>query len=198
SPSYPLLASLDLARRYLVEYGREQISLTIKRLEDRRIKLESELTRLTIWEGNEHVNQHDPLKWIVSCRTGFVTGYELLDLFYCEHCTAEISDPRNIVFIFSIHENEEDIEKVVQAIKRVDAYLQKNEPISKESNQEMVLFADEGTVYQPQITLQEAFHREHKQVKLSEAVGLLCGETVLPYPPGIPLLTPGEDRKSVV
>src|SRR5699024_4856791 len=39
SPSYPMLASLDLARRYLVQHGREQISVSIQRLEDKRKKL---------------------------------------------------------------------------------------------------------------------------------------------------------------
>src|SRR5699024_5062535 len=123
SPSYPMLASLDLARRYLVEHGRKQISTTVQRLENSRKELETELETLTIWNGSHEVNQHDPLKWIISSQNESVTGYQLLDLFYHEHCTAEISDPRNIVFLFSIHENEEDIERVVRAVKAIDQKL---------------------------------------------------------------------------
>ncbi|MFD1706611.1 aminotransferase class I/II-fold pyridoxal phosphate-dependent enzyme [Siminovitchia sediminis] len=191
SPSYPLLASLDLARRYLVEKGRKELTKTVKRLEQSRIRLADELQSLSIWEGSIEVHKRDPLKWIISSKTGTVTGYQLLDLFYEEGCTAEISDPRNIVFLFSLNEKEEDIDKVVHAIKAVDQKLL-TFPANKKPAKEVVLFAEEGTLQKPAVSLGEAFHKPRHRVELEETVGRLCAETVLPYPPGIPLLTPGE------
>jgi len=192
SPSYPLLASLDLARRYLVEKGRDELKETVRRLEDRRVSLASELNALSIWEGSVEVHRRDPLKWIISCNNESVTGYQLLDLFYEEGCTAEISDPRNIVFLFSLDEKEEDIEKVVDAIKNIDHKLQQS-TIAKQETKDIVLFAEEGTLQKPAVALGEAFHKPRHRVNLEEAVGSICAETVLPYPPGIPLLTPGEE-----
>ncbi|VEF48147.1 Orn/Lys/Arg decarboxylase family protein [Bacillus freudenreichii] len=192
SPSYPLLASLDLARRYLVEKGRDELKVTVDRLEKRRISLVDELNALTIWEGSIEVHRRDPLKWIISCKDETVTGYQLLDLFYEEGCTAEISDPRNIVFLFSLNENEEDIEKVVDAIKAIDRKLQQM-AFTKQETKDIVLFAEEGTLQKPAVSLGTAFHKPRHRMKLDEAIGSYCAETVLPYPPGIPLLTPGEE-----
>lgn len=89
----------------------------------RRIRLATELQSLNIWEGSQEVQYRDPLKWIISCKNETVTGYQLLDMFYEEGATAEISDPRNIVFLFSINEKEEDIDRVVKAVQSIDAKL---------------------------------------------------------------------------
>ncbi|WP_203363707.1 aminotransferase class I/II-fold pyridoxal phosphate-dependent enzyme [Bacillus sp. REN10] len=191
SPSYPLLASLDLARRYLVTHGREQLTETAHRLEKRRAELTPELKTLSIWGGSDEVDYRDPLKWIISSDNEAISGYQLLDLFYEQGCTAEISDPRNIVFLFSLNEEVEDIDKVVTAIQAIDQKLQQW-PIMESNKGETVLFAQEGTLYQQEISLHEAFHMPRKRVALKDAVGALAGEMVLPYPPGIPLLTPGE------
>ncbi|KZO00187.1 aminotransferase class I/II-fold pyridoxal phosphate-dependent enzyme [Pseudobacillus badius] len=193
SPSYPLLASLDLARRYLVTEGRGHLKETVKRLEERRIALKDELQALSIWEGSDEVHYRDPLKWIISCKNEMVSGYQLLDMFYEQGCTAEISDPRNIVFLFSLNEKHEDIDKVVDAIKAIDQKLQKWTVEEQEEKTETVLFAAEGTLYKQEVSLRDAFHMPRKRVALEEAVGSLCGEMILPYPPGIPLLTPGEE-----
>lgn len=192
SPSYPLLASLDLARRYLVEKGRDELKVTVERLEKRRLCLAEELNALAIWDGSIEVHRRDPLKWIISCKDETVTGYQLLDLFYEAGCTAEISDPRNIVFLFSLNESEEDIEKVVDTIKSIDRKLQ-NMAFTKQETKEIVLFAEEGTLQKPAVSLGTAFHKPRHRMKLEESVGSYCAETVLPYPPGIPLLTPGEE-----
>ncbi|MFD2924954.1 aminotransferase class I/II-fold pyridoxal phosphate-dependent enzyme [Halobacillus naozhouensis] len=192
SPSYPLLASLDLARRYLVTKGRTQIKETVKRLEDRRIALDSELQTLSIWGGSQEVDNRDPLKWIISGKTGVVSGFQLLDMFYELGCTAEICDPRNVGFLFSLDEREEDIEKVVRKIKEMDEKLQTMSAAEQSPPSDMVLFEKEGTLYKPALSLHEAFHKPRKRATLQEAIGAICGEMVLPYPPGIPLLTPGE------
>lgn len=192
SPSYPMLASLDLARRYLVQEGRAQIKETANRLETERSVLANRLTCLQIWEGSEEVHQRDPLKWIISCRDEKVTGYQLLELFYQAGCTAEISDPRNIVFLFSLNEKKEDIERVVRVIEEIDKKLSTEDLSVGEKQPSLMLFAAEGVIEQPEITLQQAFHMQKEQILLADAVGRICGETILPYPPGIPLLTPGE------
>ncbi|MFD1706613.1 aminotransferase class I/II-fold pyridoxal phosphate-dependent enzyme [Siminovitchia sediminis] len=191
SPSYLLLGSLDLARRYLVVHGRNQMRDTVKRLEKRRVELSSELQSLTIWAGSPEVQYRDPLKWIIASKNEGVSGYQLLDLFHEEGAVAEISDPRNIVFLFSLNENEADIEKVVRAITAVDQRIQ-IEPAHSRKKAEVSMFDEEGTLSAPELSLQDAFNRPRRKVKLDDAAGLLCGETVLPYPPGIPLLNPGE------
>lgn len=193
SPSYPLLASLDLARRYLVTEGRAHLKETVKRLEKRRVALSNELKALSIWEGSGEVHYRDPLKWIISCNNEMVSGYQLLDMFYEQGCTAEISDPRNIVFLFSLNEEEADIDTVVKTIKAVDEKLQGWTAAEQEEKSETVMFAEEGMLYKQNVSFRDAFHMPRKKVALEDAVGSLSGEMILPYPPGIPLLTPGEE-----
>ncbi|WP_079526301.1 aminotransferase class I/II-fold pyridoxal phosphate-dependent enzyme [Halobacillus hunanensis] len=192
SPSYPLLASLDLARRFLVIKGRSQIKKTVERLEKRRRSLDLELQALSIWGGSHAVHHRDPLKWIISSKDQTISGFQLLDEFYDLDCTAEICDPRNVGFLFSIDERDEDIEVVVSKIKEMDKKLQARDNGSPADKSDMVLFEKEGTLHKPALSLHEAFHKPRKQADLQEAVGCICGEMVLPYPPGIPLLTPGE------
>lgn len=192
SPSYLLLGSLDLARRYLVEHGRDHLKETVQRLEKRREELSKELKSLSIWAGSPEVQRRDPLKWIIASKEETVSGYQLLDLFFDQGAVAEIGDPRNIVFLFSLNEHEEDIDKVADAIKVIDQRLQELEVIPNEKK-EIIMFEEEGTIYRPKMSLQDAFHRPRHKVKLEDAAGSLCGETVLPYPPGIPLLNPGEE-----
>ncbi|MGJ7909975.1 aminotransferase class I/II-fold pyridoxal phosphate-dependent enzyme [Neobacillus sp. LXY-1] len=194
SPSYPLLASLDVARRYLVTKGRSELKETVKKLEERRVALNQELKALSIWGGSEEIDRWDPLKWIISCKNEVATGYQLLDMFYEEGCTAEITDPRNIVFLFSIHEKEENIDKVVAAIKAIDQKLETwTEEVVCNEDREAVLFIEEGSLYKQNVSLRDAFHMPRKKVAIDKAVGKICGEMVIPYPPGIPLLTPGEE-----
>lgn len=192
SPSYLLLGSLDLARRYLVEHGRNHLKETIQRLENRRGELATELKSLTIWSGSSEVQRRDPLKWIIASKDGAISGYQLHDLFNDQGVVAEISDPRNIVFLFSLNEKEEDIDKVVNAIKAIDQKLQGLSFIPVEKN-DIIMFETEGTLYEPKISLQDAFNRKRHKVELDESIGSFCAETVLPYPPGIPLLNPGEE-----
>ena len=43
-----------------------------------------------------------------------------------------------------------------------------------------------------EIPLGEAFFKEKREVELRKSVGKICGSTIIPYPPGIPLIVPGE------
>lgn len=194
SPSYVLLGSLDLARRYLVENGRQQLGQTAKRLEERRRSLSPQLSALTIWGGSDQVEYHDPLKWIIASKDGSLSGYELMDILHAQGATAEISDPRNLVFLFSINEDDMDIERVVKTIQAADKEIT-TRALSGGIKAEPKLFEPEGTIYEPEMSLHDAFYMLTKKVNLDEAEGELCAETVLPYPPGIPLLNPGEKIK---
>ncbi|SFE83646.1 aminotransferase class I/II-fold pyridoxal phosphate-dependent enzyme [Alteribacillus iranensis] len=192
SPSFPLLASLDTARRYYMTQGQKQLSDTVKRLEQAREKLNHELQTLTIWNGSRGVDYRDPLKWILSSKNRTITGFDLSDLCYEENCSAEISDPQNVCFLFSISESLEHIQSVVDAVKKVDKKIQTLHGSPRTPITQLTLFEREGHVYEPELSLLDAYHAPHKRVDLWTAAGEICGETILPYPPGIPLLTPGE------
>lgn len=196
SPSYPLLASLDLARRYLVQEGRQKLEESIARLEKKQTELRESLHFLTIWAGGKQKYSRDPLKWVVRSSKRGVTGYQLLEWLEEEGCIAEMADPRNVVLVFALDTNEETMQRIAEALVRVDRRLAEERPeldearISNQSRQ--MLWMTPGETSELAIPLQEAFHREHIVVTLEQAIGQCCAETVIPYPPGIPLLVPGE------
>lgn len=196
SPSYPLLASLDLARRYLVQEGRQKLRESIYRLRKRQIELGKTLLFLTIWAGEEQKYSQDPLKWIVRSNKREVTGYQLLEWLEEEGCIAEMADPRNVVLVFALDTNEEMIRRTAEALIRIDHRLalegKELSEARKQDHSRQMLWMTPGETSELALPLQEAFHRENIVVTLEQAIGQCCAETVIPYPPGIPLLVPGE------
>ncbi|WCN37810.1 aminotransferase class I/II-fold pyridoxal phosphate-dependent enzyme [Aneurinibacillus uraniidurans] len=194
SPSYPLLASLDVARRYLVQEGREKLTESIERLEQAQIELSRHLQSVTIWSGAEGIYSRDPLKWVIRSTQSQVTGYQLLEWLEEEGCTAEMADPRNVVLVFAIDTDRQVIERAAQALSRIDRRLMQVEqtvaPVRTGNSASLWLNAGETSV--PARPLQEAFHSSYLVVSLDKAIGCCCAEMVIPYPPGIPLLIPGE------
>ncbi|MFT9850283.1 aminotransferase class I/II-fold pyridoxal phosphate-dependent enzyme [Aneurinibacillus sp. REN35] len=192
SPSYPLMASLDVARRYLVVQGRRQLPRTIVKLEQHRATLNKQLEHLLLW----HAEESDPLKWVItSCHTA-LSGYQLLDALQKRGYVAEMADIKNVVLVFSIAASDMDIQRIADAILEIDRMLcnlpsNKDEP-GFQNDQSERLSAGTKEVIKPSISLQEAFHSDKEKVRIEEAEGRICAEMVIPYPPGIPLLTPGE------
>ncbi|MBN6187366.1 aminotransferase class I/II-fold pyridoxal phosphate-dependent enzyme [Aneurinibacillus sp. BA2021] len=184
SPSYPLMASLDVARRYLVMEGRRQLPHTVAKLEQHRQQLGKQLKHISLW----HERGHDPLKWVLTSRHPALTGYRLLDMLQECGCVAEMADTKNAVLVFSIAPSDEDIAFAANAIARVDRML--CELSEGEAHERLLPFQE--TLIQPAVSLQEAFYRSKERVSIEEAVGRVSAEMVIPYPPGIPLLTPGE------
>jgi arginine decarboxylase len=192
SPSYPLMASLDVARRYLIMQGREQLANTVVMLEKQREQLAERLQCLSIWTDKGTTYSRDPLKWVLTSRHSPVTGYQLLAWLEDMGCVAEMADTKNVVLVFAIHNSEDQVKRTVQAIQALDAKLQQLPVVEKQKNDGSILLTEPGQLIEPAISLQEAFHQKKKQVPLAEAIGKYSAEMVIPYPPGIPLLAPGE------
>ncbi|BAU26218.1 arginine/lysine/ornithine decarboxylase [Aneurinibacillus soli] len=197
SPSYPLLASLDLARRYLVQEGRQKLPESIDRLKKAQIELNNCLHSLTIWTGGYGIYSHDPLKWIIRSTRREMTGYQLLEWLEEEGCTAEMADLHNVVLVFALDTDQQTIQRTAGALSRIDRRLTQAEaeqiPVAKNIEDICLpLWMNAGETSIPARPLQEAFHSGHVVVPLDQAIGCCCAEMVIPYPPGIPLLVPGE------
>jgi lysine decarboxylase len=97
----------------------------------------------------------------------------------------EMSDLYNIVAITTIGDEQEDYEKFVYALK----------DMTKEANISHSIETNPSTYDKiPKTALMpwEAVYREKETKNLKDSVGRICGEMIIPYPPGIPLIMPGE------
>lgn len=187
SASYLLLASLDISRRNLAMRGKESFEKVAKMAEYAR----NEINEIggyyaygrDIIDGDS-VYDFDVTKLSVYTQGIGLTGIEVYDLLRDEYdIQIEFGDIGNILAYISIGDRIQDIERLVGALEDIKRLH------GKDSTD---LYC--GNFIQPEVAMtpRAAFYAPHRAVKLEEAAGMVSAELVMCYPPGIPILTPGE------
>lgn len=186
SPSYPIMASLDLARKYIATYEEEDLEYTLQVISLFRDKL----NRIPSIKLLSYKGDGDPLKVTIQSRT-VLSGFELQSKLEDYGIFTELADEYNVVFIFPLLKRGHlyPIEKVCFAIKMGIG----DEETYERSFRELTKEASVSTL---QMTYKEQQKKKVEIIPLSEASGRVCAESIIPYPPGIPLLLPGELIKS--
>lgn len=188
SPSYILLASLDTARKQIALEGKELIDKSIQRAE----YLRDEINKVKGFKsfGREVLDgkgkySFDPTKVAVSARELGFTGYELEKILVDKYrIQPELSDFYNVLLVTSFGDADESIEAVIEAIKDISASCRKREEIPNFKNIPSVPVMDQIP--------REAFFSEKTKIRLEDSVDSISGEFIMAYPPGIPILCPGE------
>ena len=187
SASYLLLSSLDISRRNLALRGKDAFA---------RVKRMAEYARNEIngiggyyAYGRELVNgdsvyDYDVTKLSVYTQGIGLTGIEVYDLLRDEYdIQIEFGDIGNILAYISIGDRIRDIERLVGALEDI-RHRYERDPGS--------LYCGEFIQPEQILTPQKAFYSVKKSLPLEQTKGEICGELVMCYPPGIPILTPGE------
>lgn len=187
SGSYLLLSSLDISRKNLYLNGKDIFKRTVSYTKYAREEINAiggyyafgdELT------DGDTVYKFDPTKLSVNTRNIGLAGIEVYDLLRDEYdIQIEFGDLGNILAIVSGGERELEIERLISAlseIKRIHGTTK-----AKTLNQEYIEPVIKNTPH-------EAFFAEKKCVPLSESAGCVSTECVMCYPPGIPIIAPGE------
>lgn len=187
SASYLLLSSLDISRRNLALRGSESFAKVSRMAEYAR----SEINAIggyyaygkELIDGNS-VYDFDVTKLSIYTQGIGLTGIEVYDLLRDEYdIQIEFGDIGNILAYISIGDRIQDIERLVGALEDI-----KREYGKTDKDQFCGEFIQPEVVCSPQ----KAFYSEKEQIDLHETAGRICGELVMCYPPGIPILTPGE------
>src|SRR6476469_5577132 len=188
SPSYLLLASLDAARQQIALHGKELMAQTLQ--------LAEKVSDLGI------------------------TGFAADEILHSQLAvTAELPMPQHLTFIISLGNTESDIDNLVKACALLEGRRKKAEGSSatdsvtdvtdvrkkeegrkKKSERRSPMsdgrFAQSPTLplspSPPLLSPREAFFFPAETVPADKAVDRLCAELICPYPPGIPVLMPGE------
>ena len=187
SASYLLLSSLDIARKHLALSGHSIFSKTI----DFANYARDEINRLGGYYafGNELVDgdtvfAFDSTKLSIHTRNIGLAGIEVYDLLRDDYgIQIEFGDIGNILAIISSGDRNVDIERLISALAEIKR-LHEKDPAG--------LFDHE--YINPTIVMgpKDAFYSRKKAIAIRESVGEICGEFVMSYPPGIPILAPGE------
>lgn len=187
SASYLLLSSLDISRRNLALRGRESFEKVAKMAEYAREEINSIGGYYAY--GKDLVNggsifDFDVTKLSVYTRDIGLTGIEVYDLLRDEYdIQIEFGDIGNILAYISIGDRIQDIERLVGALEDIKRLYSK--PVSLLHNAEYITPIVAATP-------QKAFYSEKELIPIQETEGRICGEFVMCYPPGIPILAPGE------
>ncbi len=187
SGSYLLMSSLDISRRNLALRGKEIFAKVVEMAEYAREEINAIGGYYAF--GKELINGNsifdfDPTKMSVHTRDIGLAGIEVYDILRDEYdIQIEFGDIGNILAYLSIGDRSQELERLVSALAEIRRRYQTDSSglLSQE-------YIDPEVVISPQ----EAFYAKKKSVPLRESEGLVCSEFVMCYPPGIPILAPGE------
>lgn len=215
SPNYLLLASLDAARQQMALQGKELLDRTLK-LSDRARHELSEIFGLRVLEtaaltlnpspqgrgtlkfdpaavpllpgekglGDEGGCSLDRTRLTIGLMDWGRSGFEVDEALLAVNIAAELPALRHITFILSIGTIDSDIDRLIAAFQRLDRGDRPPDPFPQ--------LPTPDTRHPTPLTPRSAFFSPRTSVSFADAIDRISAETVCPYPPGIPLLIPGE------
>lgn len=187
SSSYILMSSIDVARKQLALYGEEMLDETLRlarMARDEINKIEGLYAFGKELIGTAGVYDFDETKLGINVRNLGITGYEAERILRDEYnIQIEMSDLYNILAIISLGDTQESIERLVDALKSMAKKLG-----VKDVKKPTIIPHSPQVIVSPR----DAFYSYKKPMKLEDAVGEVSAEMVMAYPPGIPLILPGE------
>jgi len=188
SASYLLLASLDITRKNLALHGREILAgvnalSRYAREEINQIGDYYAYSRELI--NGDSIFDFDPTKLSVNTLELGLAGIEVYDILRDDYdIQVEFGDIGNILAYVSVGDRLRDLERLVSALAEVRRRFKRDRT---------GMLRQEYINPKVKTTPQEAFYAEKASMPLAQTLGRVCSEFVLCYPPGIPILAPGEE-----
>jgi len=199
SPSYMFLCSMDYARFYIEEYGEKDYDELIKICAVNRKRINSlgkfyvlgpEDLRETLGNQDEDNNMYtmDLTRYILNVPKGY-SGHKLLQYLRVNKIQAEMSDSRNVVLIFSPFDSSQAFNALYIALKKCDMKTLEQEYV------DLMDYDMPTTIMYPY----EVMDREKTIMELRQAEHKISAAAIVPYPPGIPIIMPGEriEKKTI-
>ena len=184
SPNQLLLASLDIARLQMQLDGQKKICAAVELSKRLRAEIKK-FFGLKVFEGTNL----DPTKITVNVQGLGLTGQEAEEILRRElRVQCELSDTANLLFLVTFADDAETISRLLDALRHLPRRTPKKilPPLLPKG------------ITVAKLSPRETFYLPSEVVPLIEAVGKVCAEEVTFYPPGIPLLMPGEEISAQV
>lgn len=188
SGSYLLLSSLDISRRNLAVRGKEEFFRVVGKARYAR----EEINRIGDYYAyskelinGDSIFDFDETKLSVYTLDIGLAGIEVYDLLRDEYdIQIEFGDIGNILAYISIGDQQKNIERLVGALSEIRRRFRKDKA---------GMLTQEYLSPRVAVTPQEAFYADKESLPIMETKGRICSEFVMCYPPGIPILAPGEE-----
>jgi arginine/lysine/ornithine decarboxylase len=191
SPSHIMLASLDTAR-YIMQYkGKELLEDVLAWCDKLRADLAGVeglycLSQQDI--GREGIHDIDSTRITVCFKQLGISGtYADQMLRQRFKLQVELSDLNNIVAICTVGDTMEGIKRLSEGIEAIAREHREHRQQNTFSS-----ITSPTTIPSMKLLPWEAIYRQKEEVAIENCLGRVCGEMIVPYPPGIPLIMPGE------
>lgn len=206
SPSYVMMASMDSCIQYMEEHGDERMAfmegqykqftqkvsgcqyIHVGKMTDVSCKSDVSCEKC-IFDGGKKTYAlagWDIGKLVISVKNTSMSGQQLYDILRDKyHLQMEMAADSYVLAMMTIMDTEEGWQRLADAICRIDDRI-KSEQIQN--------LPEKETVQEPEMRMTpvEAFRRAQEEIPLSDSVGRVMADFIQVYPPGIPLLVPGE------
>ncbi len=189
SPNHILLASIDVARKRMALDGHKLLSNTLdlaRKTRERINKIRGfHCLDKSYLDGNGRFDI-DETKLVINTSEVGLSGFEIFKLMReVENVQMELGEISELLAIFTIGTTQKDADRLVEGLQKIsDKYYNitdiKTIPHFSYSFPELI------------VRPREAFHAPSKVISLDDAVGEISAESIMIYPPGIPLAIPGE------
>lgn len=187
SPNYLLMGSLDVARAQLQKAGMQMMEDAVAAAKKLR-KLLSSFKGLRVLEPADCTPlELDITKVTVNVAAWGYTGIEVGEALRRANIAVELVDAQNVLFLVTYADANPDYGEALERIHRVFGELEKNKRSCSEAVQ-----VGPVPVTQSGLPLRQVFYSSKEVIPLEQSVGHLSGEQISFYPPGIPVLLPGE------
>lgn len=189
SPQYLTLASIDLARRQAVLHGKEMFDKVIEAAEWARKEINEKipnmrcLTKADIKDRNFDL---DLTKLTINVTKTGLSGYEVDEILAKKYnIQVDCSDTFNLIAIMGIGSDMGDVQKLVNALKEISKKYK--------GTQKNWILKIPSLATEMVMTPREVFlSHDIKKIPLAKSVGHVSAQVLTPYPPGIPVVIPGE------
>jgi arginine/lysine/ornithine decarboxylase len=189
SPSVMILASIDTTRRQMALHGESLLDRTITLATDARHRIQA-LPGISVLDSDRlGVKAFDLTKLVIDVDGLGITGYAaertLRDRF---GIGPEMSDLVGVVCLVTVGDTQESVDRLVDAFATISRENYRGNVGHRGSRSSGAVVAPSTIAMTPR----DAFFAPSRAVSLEAAIGETSAELVIPYPPGIPVLAPGE------
>ncbi|XP_019103385.1 uncharacterized protein LOC104886783 isoform X2 [Beta vulgaris subsp. vulgaris] len=191
SPSYLLLASLDAATAQLRDNRLFVFNNAIHLAIEAKSKI-GQIPGISILDfpNFSEFPAIDPLRVTLGFNDLGLSGYEADEFLYKDQrVISELSGPHSITFAFTPGSCEEHVNRLVLGVKNLSSSFFLH--WRKKQGMQQVKVKPFNDINM-QLTPREAFFAKKTRVNIRHTIGKICGELICPYPPGIPVMIPGE------
>ncbi len=188
SASYLLLASLDIARHNLAQNGPELFNEMITLSNHAKTKLNA-LDGITVVGSDrldgDSMHLHDITKLVIDVSAYGVTGFHVYDYFKKTYdIQLELGETHIVLAVISLGDTIQSIQRLIEAFTD----FTKTHTIKDKIHIKSIPITIPEMVYTPRI----AFFKPSMLMKLEQSIGMIAADSIMVYPPGIPLVVPGE------